>query len=65
MSSVGANGGPMVTIVDHMGWERIGIIYRNINLYEVEFYKIYFFKNLECFNVSLILNSYTVEISNL
>ena len=55
----------MVTIVDHMGWERIGIIYRNINLYEVEFYKIYFFKNLECFNVSLILNSYTVEISNL
>ncbi|XP_063684918.1 atrial natriuretic peptide receptor 2-like isoform X8 [Bolinopsis microptera] len=34
VSSVGANGGPMVTIVDHMGWERIGIIYRNINLYE-------------------------------
>ncbi|KAL5267604.1 hypothetical protein ACHWQZ_G004597 [Mnemiopsis leidyi] len=34
VSSVGANGGPMVTIVQHMGWERIGIIYRNINLYE-------------------------------
>ena len=55
----------MVTIVDHMGWERIGIIYRNINLYEVKFYKIYLFKNLKCFNVSLILNSCTVKISNL
>ena len=35
VSSVGANAGPMIQIIKAMKWERIGIIYRNIGLYEV------------------------------
>ena len=39
VSSSGANAVPMTNIVQHMKWERIGIIYRNINLFEVRFIK--------------------------